>query len=72
MDTAVEVGLFSWHTEKVNICLLPKPGVEHEVQDFSGGGAVEGGGFFDADQVYFGEDVVGYSARVLGAVLDEM
>ena len=47
-------------------------GTEHEVQDFSGGGAVEGGGFFDADQVYFGEDVVGYSARVLGAVLDEM
>ena len=28
MDTAVEVGLFSWHTEKVNICLLPKPGVQ--------------------------------------------
>ena len=31
-----------------------------------------GGGFVDDDQVRFGEDVVEYSARVLGAVLDEM
>ena len=31
-----------------------------------------GGGFVDDDQVCFGEDVVEYSARVLGAVLDEM
>ena len=30
------------------------------------------GGFVDDDQVCFGEDVVEYSARVLGAVLDEM
>ena len=31
-----------------------------------------GGGFVDDDQVCFGEDVVEYSARGLGAVLDEM
>ena len=49
-------------------------GTEHEVQDVSGGGAVVEGGFVavDDDQVCFGEDVVEYSARVLGAVLDEM
>ena len=47
-------------------------GTEHEVQDFSGGGAVVGGVFGDDDQVCFIEDVVEYNARVLGAVLDEM
>jgi hypothetical protein len=44
-------------------------GTEHEGQDVSGGGgAVVEGGFVDDDQVCFGEDVVEYSARVLGAV----
>ena len=43
---------------------------EHEGQDISGGGAVVEGGF--GDQVCFGEDVVEHSARVLGAVHDEM
>ena len=43
-------------------------GKEHEGQDVSGGGAVVGGGFVDDYQVCFGEDVVEYSARVLGAV----
>ena len=47
-------------------------GTEHEVQDFSGGAAVVGVGFVDDDQVCFSEDVVEYSARVLGAVLDVM
>ena len=48
-------------------------GTEHEGQDVSGGGAVVGGGFVVVDdyQVCFSEDVVEYSARVLGAVLDE-
>ena len=47
-------------------------GTEHEGQDVSGGGAVVGVGFVDDYQVCFGEDVVENSARVLGAVLDEM
>ena len=55
--------------------LLPRPGVQSMRARIS----VElvlwwGGGFVvvDDDQVRFGEDVVEYSARVLGAVLDVM
>ena len=68
MDTAVVVGMFSWPTESEYFA-AEAWGREHEVQDFSGGGAVEVGGFVVVDdQFCFGEDVVEYSTRVLGAV----
>ena len=71
-DTAFVVGVFSWPTEKVNIW-LPRSGVQSMRSRISVEVVLWWGGVFgDDDQVRFGEEVVEYSARVLGAVLDEM